>query len=257
MIESYLTHCKAAGMSPVTVSDWGEILRRVERETAPLHELDGAALAGWLSRPGWSAQTRATYYTAVKGYYRWACDPVRDNPLPKDPTLGLRRPKVAPAVPRPISEDDLQYVLAALPQRYVVYCLLAAYAGLRVAEIVGLHREQVTAESITIVRGKGGYPAVLPTHPRIWQAVKDLPAGPLCHIGRPANLSRAASWMFDHVGKPDITMHRLRHRYATALLRAGTNIRVTQELMRHRSLTSTQIYTQVTDTERRTAIGLL
>jgi integrase/recombinase XerD len=53
------------------------------------------------------------------------------------------------------------------------------------------------------------------------------------------------------------SIHRCRHTYATQLLRAGVNIRVVQTLMRHASLTSTQIYTAVDEDERRDAINRL
>jgi len=53
------------------------------------------------------------------------------------------------------------------------------------------------------------------------------------------------------------SIHRCRHTYATRLLRAGTNIRIVQKLMRHSSLASTQVYTDVSEDEQRNAIGLL
>ena len=51
--------------------------------------------------------------------------------------------------------------------------------------------------------------------------------------------------------------HRCRHAYGTALLASGANLRVVQELMRHESVTSTQMYTRVTDDERRRAVERL
>lgn len=53
------------------------------------------------------------------------------------------------------------------------------------------------------------------------------------------------------------SIHRMRHTFATRLLRAGVNIRVVQTLMRHRSLASTMIYTAVDEDERRDAISRL
>lgn len=55
----------------------------------------------------------------------------------------------------------------------------------------------------------------------------------------------------------DGTAHQLRHWYGTALLDAGTDVRVVQELMRHLSIQSTTIYTRVSDVQRRDAIGRL
>jgi len=51
------------------------------------------------------------------------------------------------------------------------------------------------------------------------------------------------------------SLHRARHTYATTLLRTGANIRVVQELMRHKSLSSTAIYTGVDEEELRNGIA--
>lgn len=53
------------------------------------------------------------------------------------------------------------------------------------------------------------------------------------------------------------TPHTMRHYFATQLVRTGANLRIVQELMRHASLQTTQVYTLVTDDEMRHAIDRL
>lgn len=55
----------------------------------------------------------------------------------------------------------------------------------------------------------------------------------------------------------DGTLHQARHVYGTQLLRSGANLRIVQELMRHRSISSTEIYTAVSSDERTDAIRRL
>jgi len=51
------------------------------------------------------------------------------------------------------------------------------------------------------------------------------------------------------------TLHKLRHRFGTQVLRVSGNLRHAQEALRHRSITSTQIYTQVTNIELAAAVA--
>lgn len=258
LIDGHVAHIRAAGYSEVTISDRAEVLRRVDRELpCGLESATTPELAEWLSHPGWSPQTRATYYGHIRAFYRWACDTRHSEYLSYDPSAGLTRPKIPQRAPRPVSDDELHRALTGLDERYRLYVLLAYHAGLRCCEIVRLHREHITDRDLLIVRGKGGYRDMLPTHPEIWAAVKGLPPGPVCHITRAANLSRAAGCQFEHLGLKGVTMHRFRHAFATDLLRNGVNIRIVQELLRHRSLASTQVYCQVTDEERRRAVCTL
>jgi integrase/recombinase XerD len=142
--------------------------------------------------------------------------------------------------------------------------LLATLAGLRVHEIAKFSGEDIDWETMAmIVTGKGGKTAYLPVHPLIAQDACRFPRegawfpaygreGPIT----PHAVSKAIKSCMDRAGvrgKP----HQLRHYYGTALLRNGANLRVVQELMRHGSIATTQIYTEVTTSEMRAAVNAL
>lgn len=260
-IEAHCEYLRAAGYAvKTTITDRAEVLVRVTQEAGDLHTLTGDRIATWLGRERWSAQTRANYYGHIHGWYRWAVDTDR---IPVNPMQKMHRPKVNKGRPRPTRRENLERILAEAAEPWRTAALLAAYAGLRAFEIGGLRREDVTQDDLVVRLGKGGYTDTLPTHPSIWEAVRDHPAGfiVLTRADRPYSPKALSTGFARHMRVRlgiDDTLHTLRHLYATTLLRLpGTNIRVVQELMRHRSLAATEIYTKVDGEERRAAIQAL
>lgn len=261
LVELHLVHLAAAGYSPRTVADRRGALRRAA-EALPFG-LDGAhtdEVAAWLATPSWSRWTRSTYWVHLRGYYAWA---TRHGHLTGDPMAALDRPPVGDSVPDPVTDAEVRIALERSPEQpWRMAVALAAYAGLRAGELCAVAREDV-ADDLTRVRaGKGGRDGVVPTHPVVWELARDRPAGPLVRsrLGRPVRSeylvsSQAAHWR--SVGLPGVHLHRFRHWYATALLRSGADLRVVQELMRHRNITSTAGYTAVVDARRAAAVSAL
>jgi site-specific recombinase XerD len=265
-IERHMAHMRQAGLADTTIEDAVEVLGRMDREL-PLGLLEATLedLEHWLAGPQgqqWSRQTKATYYGVTVRFYRWAADPNRYPHLSFDPSVSLCRPHVPRTAPRPVTSDELAQVLDHARGRFRIYCLLAAYAGLRAFEIAKVRREDITEHTITI-RGKGDKDAVLPTHPVIWTSVRHFPAGPLAvtNLGNKATPKYVSDCTSKHLnrvlGPNTISLHRLRHWFATNLLNNGANLRIVQELMRHSSPSTTAIYTQITSEERALAVSTL
>lgn len=267
-IERHRAHMRQAGLADTTIEDAVEVLGRMDREL-PLGLLEATLedLEHWLAGPpdphlAWSRQTKATYYGVAVRFYRWASDANRYPHLSFDPSVSLCRPHVPRTAPRPVSSEELARVLDHARGRFRIYCLLAAYAGLRAFEIAKIKREDITETTLT-VRGKGDKDAALPTHPIIWSAVKDYPAGPIAitNLGNKATPKYVSDCTSKHLnrvlGPNTISLHRLRHWFGTNLLNNGANLRVVQELMRHSSPSTTAIYTQITDRERSLALSAL
>jgi site-specific recombinase XerD len=109
-------------------------------------------------------------------------------------------------------------------------------------------------------RPKGNKPAVIPTEPAVWRAVRDLPPGPLVtRNGQPISrryASRQTSAYLHRRMGIDTSPRYLRHWHGT-WLRRHYDLRVVQERMRHASVATTQIYTAVTEAELVASTGWL
>lgn len=262
LLEAHVAHLRAGGYAERTIRDRYELLSRMDDQLPEgLCESTTDELAQWLADPTWSQWTRCTYYGHVRGFFRWACGGT-DPWLDWDPSADLARPRNPGRVPHPVTEEELNAALSRSDRRWRLVIVLAAYAGLRAGEISRLRREDVTEEHVRIVKGKGGRDAVLPTHPAIWALVARMPAGLLVRTrtGKQFTgdqLSVMARHHFDAIGMPEVHLHRFRHLFATALLRAGSDIRTVQELMRHSSLATTAGYIAVTDEQKVTAVSAL
>lgn len=219
---------------------------------ANLEEITNAVAAG---SP--SPSTRALRRAAVRGFFTWACDPARPV-LDFNPAQFLSPARVPRRVPRPAGSDTLRQVLAQAQQPYRTWYVIAAYGGLRCCELAALDRDHIDEQTIW-VHGKGGHERVIATHPLVWQAVRELPDGPLVrgYGGRRRATRQEVSKHGNHELhqlRAGITMHRLRHWFATHSLESCGDLRVVQELMGHASPNTTAVYTQVTPSRMASAV---
>lgn len=207
---------------------------------------------------------RATYYSHLRAWFRWL---VITDRRADDPTIRVPAPRSPRRQPRPVTEKQLHLILGtAMHRRTRMMVLLAAFQGLRVHEIAKFRGEDVdyTAQQIRIV-GKGGVDRTLPLHPLVAEYAVEFPARgwwfPSAKEQGGHIVSRSVSDIVGDVlrraGVPTGSAHRLRHTYATMLVKNGENLRVVQELLRHASLQTTQIYTGVTFDQQRDAIRRL
>ncbi|MBW4032993.1 MAG: tyrosine-type recombinase/integrase, partial [Acidobacteria bacterium] len=219
----------------------------------------------FIGKPGLAPRSRWTYHQHLSAYCTWLIKAKlrKDNPLAEAPVP--RRPA---GVPRPVLNHQLERILTAAGRRRTkTMILLAALAGLRVHEIAKLHGRDVDLEARTLrVIGKGGKDALIPMHELLVAEAQVYPRdgfwfpsyladGATPHISR-QSVSATIGAALTRAGV-DATAHQLRHWYGTSLLEHGVDIRIVQELMRHSSLQSTQIYTKVSGEQRQIAIAKL
>jgi len=253
--------------SQTTVDDRRKLLVRLDRELpCGLDRCTTEELEDFLARFEARA-TQRSYYAGIVGYFRWACDPANPQ-LDYDPAAGLRRPKPVRHVPKPVTDEQLREALARLDEPWRTYVRLAAFAGARCGEIATIEREAITRDRIRIL-GKGGKTRSLKTHPEIWRSVQHFPAGRIARrIGDdlpPTSdyISSRTILKLRQIGLERITLHMFRHWFGTTMLRprefggGGASLRCVQENLGHESVTSTAIYTLVSDEERDAGIAAL
>lgn len=260
MVNAYLEHLRRAGRSPETIR-----LRRCTLNQLNAHLTFGLGaasdeeLAEWIYDERIKSNSRATYLTGVRSFYRWA---VRARWITLDPTIDLESIRTTRGIARPCTDEQLRTLLTKTPKRIRTWATIAAYQGLRCCEISGLDREHVTEQRLIVIRGKGGAARAHDTHPDVWAAVRDLPAGP---VARLVSEDRRAS--ADYISargnaafrklRIDVTMHQLRHWLGCKTQELYRDARVTQEVLGHASLNATSIYTRATLEQQRAARAML
>ncbi|WP_240762206.1 tyrosine-type recombinase/integrase [Paenibacillus thalictri] len=163
--------------------------------------------------------------------------------------------------------------------RDVAIVALMAYAGLRVSEIVRLNTFDFRYESAEIaVFGKGDKWRYIPLPQEIGEFLQEY----LSHRIRPRNKKDEMAFFVSQFGRRiskrmvqtiaektfaallaeypqlqgvQLSAHKLRHSFATDLLRNGTDIRTVQELLGHEDISTTQIYTHVFDETKKQAMS--
>lgn len=251
----YAAWLREQGLSTTTVEQRTEFAERMIREwgtLAPAPEV----LAAWLEQyQGW---TRRTYINHLNSVHRWM---VETGQLDHMPLSRYRRPRTPKPKPRPLDAAELAAALDTDDARLRAWLLLGSLAGLRAHEIAKVHGRDIDERAL-FVRGKGGDESMIPTHPLLWELAQAYPRDgywfPSTHAARGhvgADLvSLRIRQRFREIGITNGATHRLRYTYATRLADAGTPIRVVQELLRHRDLSTTMRYVAVTDDAMRAAI---
>lgn len=154
-------------------------------------------------------------------------------------------------------------------RRTRVMILLGYGLGMRVHEIAKVHWSDYDPDvQMLRVVGKGGKTRHLPVTEQLLEEARRLPGDGYWFPSRGGNLLPHVHWRSvsdllrrarERAGISDArrTAHSLRHTYATQLLWNGADIRSVQELLGHASLSSTQIYTLVTDRQLEAAAARL
>ena len=235
---------------PVAPGEWTrELLEKAQRELYRTHH---------------SAASAARALAAWRSFSKFC---VRRGILAQDPARGLAFPRLPRRLPRTLPSLDLAAALdgiggdeAALRDRAILEVLYSS--GLRLSELVGLNFGDLHREGgLLRVRGKGRRERVVPIGDTALAALD----AHLAHAGRTreaadrpvfANarglrisgrtVQRVTARRLGQVAAGlGVSPHALRHSFASHLLDRGADLRAIQELLGHRSLASTQVYTHV------------
>ncbi len=228
-----------------------------------------------------SVRTRAKYLASIRSLLRYFSVETDVPVLPRDkvtlPRIGDHLPR---AVPTP---EDIRQMIDACPRdtftgrRDRAILALLFSAGLRVAELCSLDRRQIREERLGMepvvevsIVGKGNHSRIVFVNAEAQSLLKEYLAvrqddDPALFVhARPGQRRRSSGKASRRltpraiqnmirsvtlkVGLADrITPHALRHGFAVDLLRGGADLRTVQDLLGHRSVTTTQIYTRLTN----------
>lgn len=227
---------------------------------------------------GFSISTRARRLSAIKSFYRYAFE---DGLRADHPALQIRGPGRSKRLPKTLSEEDVERLLAAAAthgrnrsDRLRNTCLMEIlYAsGMRVTELVSLPVAATRGDPrMLLIKGKGSKERMVPLSDPAREALTDwlqhrdamqelalrehgTPLSPFLFASRAkqGHMTRNRFYLLikeiavSACISPDlVTPHRLRHAFATHLLANGADLRVIQTLLGHADLSSTEIYTHV------------
>jgi integrase/recombinase XerD len=271
-IDAYLNHLSVErALARNTLDAYGHDLGRLAAsvgDVAP-EDIDGAHIAQLLVdnvATGFGARSSARQLSALRGFFRFL---QRERAVASDPTALVDRPRIGRRLPRVLSFEEIERLLA-MPDttrdrgaRDAAMIHLMYASGLRVSELVNLRTADLDlARGLVAPLGKGEKRRLVPvgevalTH--LSKYVRDVrpraeraptPTLFLSPSGR--RLSRQGFWKLlkryaAAAGiRTPLSPHKLRHSFATHLLRGGADLRAVQAMLGHASLGTTEIYTSV------------
>ena len=220
-----------------------------------------------LSQRGLAANSRARSLAAVRAWYRFL---LLENRIDHDPTEFLESPRGWKKLPRFLSGEEVERLLdhpdrrTRMGSRDAVLLALLYDCGLRVSELAGLRLDQIDLEAWLIrVRGKGDKERFVPFGEEAREVIqaylaesrglsRRARANPHLFPGaRGGHLTRQRLWQIVklHLSGAGVARgvspHTLRHSFATHLLDNGADLRAVQLLLGHADISTTQIYTHL------------
>lgn len=235
-----------------------------------LRSSDAAILQRYLGyrlTQGRSPKSTARLLSCLRNYYRYA---LRQGWCDSDPTAEVDSPRMGRALPKTLSEKEVESLLdapdtaVAIEMRDKAMLEILYGCGLRVSELVGLLLLSVNVnQGVVRVLGKGSKERLVPMGEEALACLQHYLAE-----ARPQLVAgKANDWLFPSLRgqmmtrqtfwhririyairagiKKPLSPHTLRHAFATHLLNHGADLRVVQMLLGHADLTTTQIYTYV------------
>jgi len=238
--------------------------------------LDLRGYVAALHEAGYARSTIARRLASTRSFFRFG---QREGWTEQNPAKPLRNPRKQRALPHFLSAEEIGRLLEAPPagepfglrDRAILETMYSA--GLRVSELVGLSQGDLDFQAgVVRVRGKGRRERLAPVGSyasralKRWLRVRKLDAGeptgaeaPVFtnKFGRRITTRSVGRMLEKYLRQTGLdtrtTPHSLRHSFATHLLDGGADIRSVQELLGHKSLVTTQIYTHVSTAGLRAA----
>jgi integrase/recombinase XerD len=279
LIKEFLAYIQVEkGLARHTLEGYAHDLKRLETFAAKsdksASELTRSDLRKWiatLSREGLAPSSIARAVSATRGFFRFL---MLDGHIKTHPAEDLATPQRFAYLPKFLTEDEINRLFAVpdistvdgMRDRAMIELMYAA--GLRVSELISVKQADIDIHSgLVMCHGKGSKERRVPIGKSAihwlqqYAAVKAAYGNAnsiylFVHGGRP--LTRQQAWVMikryaQQAGLPNISPHTLRHSFATHLIQHGADSRSVQALLGHSDISTTQIYTHITDRHLRAA----
>jgi integrase/recombinase XerD len=278
-IKEFLSYIQVEkGLARQTLESYARDLARLNEWATQngklVPELTRADLRKWiasLSREGLAPTSISRAVSAARGFFKFL---MLDGHIKRHPAEELDTPQRFTYLPKFLTEDEINRLLAApdisteegIRDRAMIELMYAT--GLRVSELISLKQTDLDIlAGLVVCHGKGSKERRVPMGKSAihwlqqYVAVKagyGKPASPYVFLNRGKPLSRQFAWTLirrhaSQAGIKDVSPHTLRHSFATHLLQHGADSRSVQALLGHSDISTTQIYTHITDRHLRSA----
>lgn len=263
------------GMVTVAADKGGEAESREDDPTFKSDDIEQVSALvirsylGFLHKQQITKTSISRKISAIRSFFKYL---EKHGVVGENPALSVVAPKLDKSIPTYLTVDEVFHLLDSIETKTLsgkrnraIFELLYS-TGIRVSELVGLNVEDVDFERrIVRVKGKGAVERIIPFGEKALSAIRDyrenlqgnrshapdIWKGPLFlnkNGGRLTDRS-VARILNDSAIKANLSMpispHDLRHTFATHMLDAGLDLRMVQEMLGHRSLSTTQKYTHV------------
>ena len=278
LIQEYLSYLKVEkGLAANSLASYGRDLARLrawaEKNGFELLTLTRQGLREWLIDLGHgklSENSKRRMISAMRGFYKFL---LIDGHLTKNPADNLDSPQKGFYLPKFLNQAEIEMLLAqpdvstetGLRDRAILELMYAS--GLRVSEAAGLRLSEIELDSgILTTTGKGSKTRRVPVGSSAVEWLKsylvlrrrkseiDVPNLFVTPLGRPLNRQIIYKFIREYAekcGLEGVSPHTLRHSFATHLIQNRADIRSVQQMLGHADISTTQIYTHITDAHLR------
>ena len=274
LVKEYLSYLHVEkGLAKNSIQSYERDIARLtamaEAEETDLINITRGDLRGFiadLSREGLSPTSIGRIASAVRGFYKFL---MIDGHIEKNPAEDMVTPQKGFYLPRFLNQTEIDELLAApdtstelgLRDRAVLEMMYAC--GLRVSEAAGLQMKDIDIDAgILTCKGKGSKMRRVPVGKSAVEWLKSYMALRrkkenieiqnifVSFLGKPINRQDIHKFIKEYAekaGLEDVSAHTLRHSFATHLIQNSADIRSVQQMLGHADISTTQIYTHITD----------
>ncbi len=262
-IEKFIEHLELEGNSPHTIRNYQIDLKELAEflKQKPVSQISKRDIRDWLGslmRWEYDRSSISRKLSALRSFFKFLFE---KKIIEQNPCLDLHAPKLEHKIPSFLTERDTEKLFnlkgLSLRDRTILEVLYGT--GIRASELTSLNLENINFMNETIkVLGKRSRERIMPLTKRALSSLQQYlnergtHEGPLFLNKYKKRLSERSLYRIvnRHIRMiADLTRmspHTLRHTFATHLLDHGCDLRTVQELLGHRSISSTQIYTHIT-----------